>query len=79
MLVLWGVGVNATLAVIKVVAGVWGHSNALLADGLESALDVVSSALIWGALLYAGKPPTRSTPTATASSSRSPPWSARSS
>jgi cation diffusion facilitator family transporter len=57
VLVLWGVGVNATLAVIKVLSGVWGHSNALLADGLESALDVVSSALIWGALLYAGKPP----------------------
>jgi cation diffusion facilitator family transporter len=57
VLVLWGVGVNATLAVIKVIAGVWGHSNALLADGLESALDVVSSVLIWGALLYAGKPP----------------------
>jgi cation diffusion facilitator family transporter len=57
MLVLYGVGANATLAVVKVLAGFWGHSNALLADGLESALDVVSSALIWGALIYAGKPP----------------------
>ena len=57
MLVLYGVGANATLAVVKIVAGLWGHSNALLADGLESALDVVSSVLIWGALIYAGKPP----------------------
>lgn len=56
-LVLYGVGANALLAVIKVLAGWWGHSNALIADGLESALDVVSSILIWGALLYAGKPP----------------------
>ncbi len=57
MLVLYGVGANATLAVVKIMAGIWGHSNALLADGLESALDVVSSVLIWGALIYAGKPP----------------------
>lgn len=56
-LVLFGVGTNAILAVVKVLAGWWGHSNALIADGLESALDVVSSILIWGALLYAGKPP----------------------
>ncbi len=57
LLVLYGVGANASLAVVKVLAGLWGHSNALLADGLESALDVVSSMLIWGALLYAAKPP----------------------
>ncbi|MGH8048716.1 MAG: cation diffusion facilitator family transporter [Chthoniobacterales bacterium] len=56
-LVLFGVVTNTLLAIVKVVAGTTGHSNALLADGLESALDVVSSGLIWGALLYAGKPP----------------------
>jgi cation diffusion facilitator family transporter len=56
-LVLCGVVANALLAVVKVAAGATGDSNALLADGLESALDVVSSVLIWGALLYAGKPP----------------------
>jgi cation diffusion facilitator family transporter len=55
--VLFGVVANTLLAIVKVVAGTTGHSNALLADGLESALDVVSSGLIWGALLYAGKPP----------------------
>jgi cation diffusion facilitator family transporter len=55
--VLLGVAANSLLAVVKVAGGIWGHSNALLADGLESALDVVSSALIWGALRYAGKPP----------------------
>ncbi len=56
-LVLYGVIANATLAVVKILAGWWGHSNALIADGLESSLDVISSILIWGALLYAGKPP----------------------
>lgn len=61
-LVLWGVMTNTLLAVVKVAAGLAGHSNALLADGLESALDVVSSVLIWGALLYAGKPPDREHP-----------------
>ena len=62
MLVLYGVVANATLAVIKMAAGVWGHSNALVADGLESALDVISSVLIWGALIYAGKPPDKEHP-----------------
>lgn len=56
-LVLYGVALNAILAVVKVMAGLAGHSNALLADGLESALDIFSSVLIWGALLYAGRPP----------------------
>lgn len=56
-LVLYGVIANAVLAVVKILAGWWGHSNALIADGLESGLDVVSSMLIWGALHYAAKPP----------------------
>lgn len=56
-LVLFGVALNATLAAIKVLSGIWGNSNALIADGLESAMDIFSSFLIWGALLYAGRPP----------------------
>lgn len=56
-LVLSGVALNATLAAIKVLGGFWGNSNALIADGLESTLDIFSSLLIWGALLYAGRPP----------------------
>jgi len=56
-LILIGVAANAALAVIKVTAGIWGNSNALLADGLESALDIFSSVMIWGAVYYAGKPP----------------------
>lgn len=52
-----GVVVNAALAGLKLIAGWLGHSDALIADGLESGLDVVSSAMIWGALKYAERPP----------------------
>ena len=33
---------------MKVLAGVIGHSYALIADGMESGLDVASSLVIWG-------------------------------
>lgn len=56
-LVLLGVVANATLAVIKVSAGFWGHSDALIADGIESAVDIFGSILIWSALRISGKPP----------------------
>lgn len=52
-----GVVVNSLLALIKLGAGWMGHSDALVADGLESTLDVLSSAMIWGALKYAERPP----------------------
>lgn len=56
-LVLVGVGLNACLAILKLMAGFVGQSNALIADGVESSLDIFSSMLIWGAILYAGRPP----------------------
>jgi len=52
-----GVAVNAALATFKFASGWFGHSDALIADGLESTLDVLSSAMIWGALKYAARPP----------------------
>ena len=52
-----GVAVNCLLALLKLGAGWIGNSNALVADGLESTLDVLSSAMIWGALKYAERPP----------------------
>lgn len=52
-----GVVVNAVLAMFKFGCGWFGHSDALIADGLESSLDVLSSAMIWGALMYAQRPP----------------------
>jgi cation diffusion facilitator family transporter len=56
-ILLAGVFINLLLAVVKMTAGWLGHSDALIADGLESTLDVLSSALIWLALKYAARPP----------------------
>lgn len=52
-----GILVNALLAGFKLTAGWTGHSDALIADGLESTLDVLSSTMIWMALKYAERPP----------------------
>jgi len=52
-----GVVLNTLLALLKVGAGLLGNSSALIADGLESTLDVLSSEMIWGALKYAERPP----------------------
>ena len=56
-LVLVGALANVVLSTVKVVAGVLGHSYALIADGMESGLDVASSLVIWGGLEYAAKEP----------------------
>jgi cation diffusion facilitator family transporter len=34
-----------------------GRSQALIADGIESSLDVLSSCMLWGAIRYAERPP----------------------
>jgi cation diffusion facilitator family transporter len=41
---------NAVLAVVKVVTGIVGHSQALIADGIESSADVFSSLVVWSGL-----------------------------
>lgn len=50
--------ISTVLAVVKVVAGVLGNSFALVADGVESVLDVLSSALVWGGLRMSARPQT---------------------
>ncbi|MCC6491448.1 MAG: cation transporter [Pirellulales bacterium] len=42
--------VSGVLGAVKVVAGVAGHSYALVADGVESLLDIGSSLAVWGSL-----------------------------
>ena len=54
---LLGAAINAALATIKIMVGLLGHSYALIADGMESGLDVASSLIIWGGLKYAAKRP----------------------
>ncbi|MFZ0436291.1 MAG: cation diffusion facilitator family transporter [Chthoniobacterales bacterium] len=55
--VMAGVLMNLLLSTGKIAGGILGRSNALIADGIESLLDLFSSLLIWGALKYAAKPP----------------------
>ena len=51
-----GMAVSGALAVIKIVAGVAGHSTAVVADGMESAGDVFSSGFVLLGLTLAAKP-----------------------
>jgi cation diffusion facilitator family transporter len=43
-------GVSALLGAVKVTAGVVGHSYALIADGVESLLDIAGALAVWGGL-----------------------------
>jgi len=54
---LLGVVVNVILSVIKVISGVVGNSYALIADGVESLLDVFGSLIVWFGLRVASAPP----------------------
>lgn len=56
-LVLRGIGLNVVLAAVKIAGGVFGHTYALIADGAESTLDVLSSTLVWAGFRVAGRPP----------------------
>jgi cation diffusion facilitator family transporter len=51
-----GLAVNALLAASKTAAGIVGHSQALIADGIESFADVVSSLLVWRGVVVAAAP-----------------------
>jgi len=53
---LLGMFANTILAITKVVAGVFGHSHALVADGVESLADLLSSAIVWRGLIVASTP-----------------------
>lgn len=56
-LVLRGIVLNFVLALVKFAGGVWGGTYALIADGIESLLDVFSSALVWAGFRVAARPP----------------------
>jgi cation diffusion facilitator family transporter len=61
-LALIGLFVNVAFAIIKISGGIWGHAYALIADGIESALDVAGSIVIWGGLRFASRPPDETHP-----------------
>jgi len=52
-----GLLINVVLASGKIFAGVIGHAYVLIADGIESALDVGGSIVIWAGLKVAARPP----------------------
>lgn len=47
---------NAALAAIKFISGIFGNSYALIADGIESTVDIFSSFLVLLGLKYAERP-----------------------
>src|SRR4051812_5289349 len=51
-----GLTVNGLLAVIKLGAGLVGHSNALVADAVEAIADILSSLVVWRGLVVAAAP-----------------------
>jgi cation diffusion facilitator family transporter len=51
-----GIVTNLALAVVKCLAGIVGHSYALVADGVESLSDVVSSLIAYLGLSLAARP-----------------------
>jgi cation diffusion facilitator family transporter len=61
-IILWCVLLNAILAAVKIFAGVLGHAYALVADGVESLADVVSSLVVSSGLRIAAIPPDENHP-----------------
>jgi cation diffusion facilitator family transporter len=58
----YSMGSNAVLAIIKWIAGYFGHSYALIADAIESSTDFLSSLLVLLGLKYASRPADKNHP-----------------
>ncbi len=56
------IAVNVIFALIKITTGIVGNSYALIADGIESTMDIVSSLIVWGGLRISIKPPDKNHP-----------------
>ena len=54
--------VNLIFAAAKILGGLIGNAYVLIADGIESALDVAGSLVIWGGLKFAARPPDETHP-----------------
>lgn len=59
---LLGMFANIALATIKLLAGLLGHSYALVADAVESMADIVGSLVVWSGLRIASQPPDENHP-----------------
>ena len=54
--------VNLVFATAKILGGLIGNAYVLIADGIESALDIAGSLIIWGGLKFAARPPDETHP-----------------
>jgi cation diffusion facilitator family transporter len=52
-----GLLISTVLAAVKILGGIFGQSYALIADGVESLLDIFGSSIVWGRLRYSVRPP----------------------
>jgi cation diffusion facilitator family transporter len=59
---LLGLAINVLVASAKIIAGILGNAYVLIADGVESALDIAGSVIIWGGLKVAARPPDETHP-----------------
>src|ERR1700730_14447176 len=59
---LFGMLVNLIFAAAKILGVLVGHAYVLIAGGIESALDVAGSFVIWGGLKFAARPPDETHP-----------------
>jgi len=59
---LFGMLVNLIFAAAKILGGLFGHAYVLIADGIESGLDIAGSFVIWGGLKFAARPPDETHP-----------------
>jgi len=51
-----GLLTNAVLVLVKLIAGIVGNANALVADAVESSADIFSSLIVWMGLSVAARP-----------------------
>ena len=59
---LFGMIVNLVFAAVKILGGILGNAYVLIADGIESTLDIVGSFIIWSGLKIAARPPDETHP-----------------
>ena len=57
-----GITVNIALAVFKLAAGIYGDSQAVIADGIESLLDVFTVILVYAGSQFWTRPPDETHP-----------------
>ncbi len=57
-----GIALNILLGAAKFLAGIFGHSHALIADATESFADIFNSLVIWRGIVVAAEPPDKEHP-----------------